>query len=331
MPWTIAQAALNEKDPLRMGVLMMFWLESNIAASIPFETHNRLDISMVRQVRTSLVKPGWVAIGDSYGSNNPSLESVQETVFKLGRDIDVPKGLEDLDGQFEDPRVLGTETSLKEMTYEFNEAAINGPMVNADGSSNPNSLTGLRQRIDDLDGLPGLGDLKIVPGGAAGVPFGPTASSGNRHAVLDALNLSMYTIDGKRPDVGYMNQTMLLALESAFRREGLFADARDSYERFVYTFRQVPVYDVGLKANQVDKIITDTEQVGGNTDCTSVYWAKTGAKTHLQGWEKAPLDVRDLGELQTAPVLRTRVDWHVGLASWHVRSLTRVEGIRATT
>ena len=63
--WTIAEAALNEKDPLRMGVLMLFWLESNIMASIPFFTVNRLGISMTRQVRTSLTKPGWVAIGES--------------------------------------------------------------------------------------------------------------------------------------------------------------------------------------------------------------------------------------------------------------------------
>ena len=68
--WTIAQAALNEKDPLRMGVLMMFWLESNIMASIPFFTVNRLGISMTRQVRTSLTKPGWVAIGEAYGKSH---------------------------------------------------------------------------------------------------------------------------------------------------------------------------------------------------------------------------------------------------------------------
>ena len=82
--WTIAQAALNEKDPLRMGVLMMFWLESNIMASIPFFTVNRLGISMTRQVRTSLTKPGWVAIGEAYGKSTAQLEQVEETVFKLG-------------------------------------------------------------------------------------------------------------------------------------------------------------------------------------------------------------------------------------------------------
>jgi hypothetical protein len=328
--WTIAEAALNEKDPLRMGVLMLFWLESNIMASIPFFTVNRLGISMTRQVRTSLTKPGWVAIGEAYGKSTAHLEQVEETVFKLGRDIDIPKGLENLDGQFEDPRVLMTETELKTLTYEFNEAAINGPFIGANPPGAPlaNAPAGIRTRINDVAGEVGLGDALLAPGGAA-TPFGPNASSLNHHSVLDAMNRSMYFLDGKRPDSAYCNKTFLLALESAFRREQLFSITRDQYERIVYTFRDCPIYDVGTKADQSTPIITDTEAFGGQTDCTSIYFAHVGVRTHFHGWEKEPLDVRDLGELQTEPVMRTRVDWSPGLASWHVRSLARVQGIRA--
>jgi len=330
--WTIAEAALNEKDPLRMGVLMMFWLESNIMASIPFFTVNRLGISMTRQVRTSLTKPGWVAIGEAYGKSTAHLEQVEETVFKLGRDIDIPKGLENLDGQFEDPRVLMTETELKTLTYEFNEAAINGPFIAASppGGALANAPAGIRTRVNDIAGDLGLQDSLLAPGAAA-TPFGPTATSLNRHAVLDAFNRSMYFLDGKRPDAGYCNKTLLLALESAFRREQLFSITRDQYERIVYTFRDCPIYDVGLKADQVNPIVTDAESFAGQVNCTSMYWAKTGVRTHFHGWEKEPLDVRDLGELQTEPVMRTRVDWSPGLASWHVRSLARVQGIQALT
>ena len=329
MTWTMAQAALNEKDPLRMGVLMTFWLESNIMASIPFITVNRLNIQMTRQVRLSLTKPGWVAIGEPYGQSTAHLEPVEETVFKLGRDIDIPKGLENLDGQFEDPRVLMTETELKTLTYEFNEAAVNGPYIGAANAPLAYAPAGIRTRINDIYQAPGLGDAKLAPGGAT--PFGPTATSMNRHAVLDAMNRSMYFLDGKRPDAGYCNKTYLLALESAFRREQLFAITRDQYERIVYTFRECPIYDVGTKADQTTPIITDVEALGAANNCTSVYWSKTGVRTHLHGWEKEPLDVRDLGELQDRPVQRTRVDWSPGLASWHPRSLARVEGIQATT
>src|SRR5262245_2982393 len=313
-----------------MGVLMLFWLESNVMASIPFFTVNRLGISMTRQVRLSLTKPGWATIGEAYGQSTAHLEQVEETVFKLGRDIDIPKGLENLDGQFEDPRVLMTETESKTLTYEFNEASINGPFIGAGGVALANAPAGIRTRINDVAGEAGLQDSLLAPGGAA-TPFGPTATPLNRHAVLDAMNRSMYFLDGKRPDSAYCNKTFLLALESAFRREQLFSITRDQYERIVYTFRDCPIYDVGTKADQVTPIITDVEAFAAASNCTSIYFAKTGVRTHFHGWEKEPLDVRDLGELQTEPVMRTRVDWSPGLASWHVRSLARVQGIQATT
>ncbi|HYE58563.1 MAG TPA: hypothetical protein VD948_08660 [Rhodothermales bacterium] len=331
--WTIAQAALNEKEPLRKGIYQVFWMESNAMAAIPWTTVNRLDVSMMFQKRTSLSKPGWVAIGDSYAESYPELEPKQEQVFKIGRDLKIKKGLENLQGQFVDPRVLSVETTMKELAYEFNEAFINGPMINSDGSGNPNALVGIQRRIDDLDGQTGLADAKVIVGGDGGngTAFGPTASSANRHAVLDALNKTLYFIDGKRPDWGFCNSTLLLAIESAFRREGLFASTRDQYERIVYTYREVPLYDIGLKADQSTQIITDTEVQGTSSDCTSLYWGKNGVWTYTHGWEKEPLDVRDLGELQTSPQLLTRVDWTLGLANWHPRALSRVAGIRATT
>lgn len=317
-----------------MGIMMTFWLESNAMACAPWITVPRLNVSMTYQNRLSLSStPLWAAIGDTYGTGLPELTTKEEQSFLLGKDIDVPKQLIGLEGQFEDPRVLAIETSMKEFAYWFNDAFINGPNVNADGTANQNAPTGISRRIDDLASLTGLADLTVVPAAAAnGTAFGPTATSANRQATLDALNLAIYMVDTKRPDWGFLNQTMLLATESAFRREGLFTQYRDQYERIVYTYREIPLYDIGLKADQSTNIITNTETQGTSTDCTSVYFGKNGVRTHFHFWEKTPLDTRDLGEVQTgAPRMRTRVDWEPALANWHPRSLSRVMGIRATT
>jgi hypothetical protein len=40
------------------------------------------------------------------------------------------------------------------------------------------------------------------------------------------------------------------------------------------------------------------------------------------------MDVRDLGEVQTAPVKRTRVEWLAGLCVEHGRSAVRLRGIK---
>ena len=260
--WTIAEAALNEKDPLRMGVLMLFWLESNIMASIPFFTVNRLGISMTRQVRTSLTKPGWVAIGEAYGKSTAHLEQVEETVFKLGpghrhpqgpgeprRPVRRPPRPDDRDrAEDADLRVQRGRGQRPLHREPAGAALANAPA----GHPHPDQRRGRRG--------PGLQDASWPPGHDS-TPFGPTATSLNRHAVLDAINRSMYFLDGKRPDAGYCNKTFLLALEIAFRREQLFAITRDQYERIVYTFRDCPIYDVGVKADQVTPIITDVESL----------------------------------------------------------------------
>lgn len=328
--WTLADAVANERDPLRRGVLQTFWLESNLMAAIPWETYKKLRITVTRLNRLSLTKPGWVTINEAYGEATPAFDTLQEEAMKLGRDIDTPKEYADLDGEYEDLRALGAEAALKAFVYEFNEAAINGPNVNADGTSNPNAIIGIRQRVDDLDGLPGLADAKQSTA-ANGTLFGPTATAANANTVLDTLNKAIYFIDGHAPDWAFVNQTFLLALESQLRRNGLFATTRDSYERMVYVYRDVPFYDVGLKVDQQTPIITDTETVGNTADNTSVFLGRNGIDTHFGGWEMSPLDVRDLGELQTLPRFRTRVDWLIGLGNWHPRALARVEGVRAAT
>lgn len=330
MAWTLADAIANEKDPLRKGVLQVFWLESNLMAAIPWETYKRLRITVTRLNRLSLSKPGWVPMGTAYGEATPDFDSLQEEAMKLGRDIDTIKEYADLDGEFEDLRALGAEAALKAIVYEFNLAVINGPNTNADGTANPASLIGIRQRIDDLDGGPGLGDARLATG-ANGVLFGPTATAANANTVLDTLNRSIYFIDGHAPDWAFCNQTFLLGLESQLRRAGLFATTRDQYERMVYVYRDVPFYDVGVQVDQSTPVLTDTETMGSSVDCTSVYMGRNGIDTHFGAWEMNPLDVRDLGELQTTPVYRTRVDWAPGLANWHPRALSRVEGIRAAT
>lgn len=330
MAWTLADAIANEKDPLRKGVLQVFWLESNLMAALPWETYKKLRITVTRLNRLSLTKPGWVPMGSAYGEATPNFDTLQEEAMKLGRDIDTIREYAELEGEYEDLRALGAEAALKAIVYEYNEAVINGPNVNTDGSSNPNAIIGIRQRIEDLDGQQGLADVKLATE-ANGTLFGPTATSANANTVLDTLNRSIYFIDGHAPDWSFVNQTFLLALESQLRRNGLFATTRDQYERMVYVYRDVPFYDVGRKVDQSTAIIGDDEVQGTSADATSVFFGRNGIDTHFGGWEMSPLDVRDLGELQGSPLFRTRVDWVIGLGNWHPRALSRVVGIRAGT
>jgi hypothetical protein len=39
------------------------------------------------------------------------------------------------------------------------------------------------------------------------------------------------------------------------------------------------------------------------------------------------MEARDLGELQTKPAMRTRVEWYAGIAMFHGRAAARLRGI----
>lgn len=331
MSWRLVDVLQNEKDPLRLGVLMQFYMESNPMAAIQWDDKKSLRLLVQRLDRTSLTEPSWPAIGESYSEATPQFDPIQEAPYKVAQQIDTPieydRGLE---GQFEDLRALGTEATLKSIAYSVNLAFIDGPAVNSDGTENAGAVTGIRKRIDDVDLEVGAANAKIAPGGVSTL-FGPTSSAANKNSVIDALNTSIYFIDGHQPDWAFANDTFLLAFESALRQLGLFDQNRDQYDRFVYKYRNVEMYDIGTKADQETRIITNTESFGGQTDNTSVYFGKNGVGTHFWAWEAFPLDVRDMGELQATPYYRTKVDWMFGFVNAHYRSLSRVQGIRAGT
>jgi hypothetical protein len=47
----------------------------------------------------------------------------------------------------------------------------------------------------------------------------------------------------------------------------------------------------------------------------------------LSGLQNGAIDVRDLGELDTKPAFRTRVEWYSGLAIYNGRSAARLRYI----
>lgn len=332
MSWTLAQAAQNERDPLRKGILSVFWMESNLMAALQWETINRLTLETRRVGRLTLTGASWVNVDDAYTNATVALDSLMEEAFKLGRDVDIPRSLADIDGQYTDPATLNVEENLKSIAYMLNDAIVNGPNVGGTtGTPLANAITGMAVRVAMIAAQAGLSAAQTATA-ANGTPFGPTASSANRNTVLDAIDQVFYFIDQHAPDWGCSNQQFLLALNSAFRREGtFFATTRDQFGRWVNNWREVPIYDVGLKYDNVTQIILNTEAQGTSATNTSVYFAKNGVGTHFQGWEKGPLSVRDIGELPNAPILRQRIDWELGLANWHPRALARVTGIQALT
>ncbi|KKK83039.1 hypothetical protein LCGC14_2797360, partial [marine sediment metagenome] len=105
--------------------------------------------------------------------------------------------------------------------------------------------------------------------------------------------------------------------------------AQDMFGRIINMYQGVPLIDIGIKADQSTEIITNGESLSGGADETSIYAVKYGPEEYFWGIQQAPLEVRDLGEIDTKPVLRDRVEWVVGLAHSNPRALARAYGFVA--
>jgi hypothetical protein len=60
---------------------------------------------------------------------------------------------------------------------------------------------------------------------------------------------------------------------------------------------------------------------------TSIYCVSF-ADNGVMGLQSSEMDVRDLGEQQSTPVYRTRVEWYITLGMLRPRSAARLNGIR---
>jgi hypothetical protein len=91
-------------------------------------------------------------------------------------------------------------------------------------------------------------------------------------------------------------------------------------------YNGLPILTVDLD-NTGAAILPFTEAAtSGTATATSIYVVSMG-EDGLIGLQNGGMEVRDLGELQTAPVLRTRVEWYNGLAVFNGRAATRLWSI----
>ena len=103
---------------------------------------------------------------------------------------------------------------------------------------------------------------------------------------------------------------------------------KDAFGRRVTQYNDLPILVVDL--DEAGAAILGYNEVSNNVGAAatgaSIYVLSLGDGA-IQGLQNGGVDVRDLGELQTAPVYRTRVEWYNGFAVYNGRAATRIWSI----
>lgn len=299
MALTLIEAAKNEKDPARNAVISELAM-GEFLGRIPFRDID--SAGLFYEQEGDLPYVGFRGLNEgtptSYGVLNPQSEALK--IFSSDVDVDVAN----LDWHGEDKKASQIRMKVKAMRKTAEDKFFNGNQA-----ANGREFDGLRRRIHAESSQA----IDITTGGAMSL-FG-----------LDELIDAVDAEAGEK--VLAMNKAMARRFSQAARDTAVGGHvnfATDTFGRRITTYNDIPIVTVDVNAAN-EQILPFNEE--GTSDRTSVYCIAFGDEltTGLQGRCRGQfgVSVRELGEVDDAPVDRTRIEWYLGLAILNGRSVAR--------
>lgn len=301
MALTLIEAAkLETGDEYRRGVIELYAGSSDILMNLPF---NSISGNAVKYNRESALPGiGFRGVNEAYTPSTGILNPITEALFIAGGDLDVDKFIIDTMGA--NQRSVHEAMKIRALSLAWTAKFLKG-----DSASDVREFDGLQTRI--------VGSQKI----AAGSTANGTALSLEKldEAIDQTLN----------PTHLIMSKSMARKFSTAGRTtavSGYVTYDVDGLGRRVTKYNDLPILTVDLD-NAGDAILPFTEAASsGTATATSIYVVSMGDGA-LTGLQNGSIDVRDLGELQSSPVFRTRVEWYNGIAVYNGRAATRLWSI----
>lgn len=305
MALTIIEAAkLNPGDVLRTAVVDMYAQNSDILRVLPFQN---IAGNALRYNREEILPGvGFRGVNEAFSESTGVLNPITESLTIAGGDLDVDTFLVNTMGASQ--RSVHEAMKIKALAHRWSLAFIKG-----DSMTDPREFDGLQRRIPS-------GSAQLIAAGA---------TSGGDALSLFKLDQLIFQVDS--PTHLLMNKTMVLRLTQAARSTsvgGFISFSLDEFGRRVTRYNDLPIliFDEDNTGAQILPF-TEANPGGGTAASTSVYCISLGDGS-LVGIQNGEMTPRDLGELDTKPVLRTRVEWYSSIAVFSGKSVARLHGIK---
>ena len=312
MGLTLLEAAKLAPDA-PTGAVIAELAEGELMRRIPFQNVPGSGVFYSREAELPAVGFRGIneALPEGYGVINPQSEPLK--IF--GGDLDVDIAEVDMYG----PSARATQTQMKvkalRMTYE-------DKFLNGSSAENPREMDGLKSRI-----IPGTSQY-LSNFNEAG-----TAGSALSLNVLDHL-LDEVEANGSQRYL-IMNKAMRRRLSQAARTQelsGCIIQDRDEIGQQVTRYQDAIIITTDTNAsNRPIQAFDEPNADGSAGNTTSIYAVAFGdtLTTGIQGQHGGAygISVRDLGEVNDKPCYRTRLDWYIGMAIYHGRSVARLAGV----
>lgn len=294
MALTLLEAAkINSGDVFKAGVLAKFAESSEILRVLGFLGIN--GNSLKYNVEETLPGIGFRGVNGSYTESTGIINPKTESLVIAGGDLDVDKFIVDTMGASQ--RTVHEAMKIKALSLAWTKTFIKG-----DSESNPLEFDGLQKRLQ--------GD-SVIANHATGAGLS-----------LAKLDEAIDAVDGANAIL--MSKAMRRRLTVAARTQAVGGNITYTIDQFG---RQVAMYN-DLPILIVDKDNENSDILGFSeaNSTTSIYVVAFG-DGQVQGLENGGMSVRDMGELETKPSLRTRIEWYSGFGVFAPRSAARLKNI----
>lgn len=297
-----AKLAANDGKTIRASVIAMFARASNLLMALPFK-----DIQgNAYQYNREQTLPGvaFRGVNESYTASTGVINQLVEALRIAGGDLDVDTFI--IKTQGAQVRATHEEMKVKALAAEMTRVIVKG-----DSTSNLREFDGLQNRI--------VGSQLIEAGSTDG---GDALSLAKLDELIDAVPGCNALL---------MNKAMRRRLTAAARNPnvgGYITYEKDAFGRRLTMYNDIPILVSYEDNGGTDPLAFDEVGSGGATATATSIYALNFGDGMVTGIQSGGMDVRDLGELETQPQWRTRVEWFAGLCIEHGRAAGRLRGIK---
>lgn len=291
---------VNGQDELTQSVAALFAQASQLIAAIPFENVSgggyRYDL------RTSAPGIAFRGINETYTPSIGVVNPQFEPLFVAGGHFDVDTAL---------IKMYGRGRKAREVAAQVRAAALfwTKTFFTGDSSVNPRVPDGMMVRL--------RGNQILSAGTTAG------------GAAMSLLKLDEAIQRVMRPTHLAMPQKLTLRFTEAARDKdvgGVIGFTKNEFGEQVTTYNGLPIINIGQDELGTDILGFNEAAVSGSNTAASIYVLSLRAG-NVWGIQNAPMEVRDLGELQSEPKERVRVEWLNGWVIQEARSVCRLRHI----
>lgn len=285
-------------DPLQSGVVEIFASTNPIMQHMPFQ--NIAGAAYVYNREQTLPGIAFRGINESYTASTGVINQLSDPLKIVGGDLDVDTALVAWGVGPNDTRAIHDGMKVKALALSHLKTVFDG-----DRTASPKEFDGLNARLTG----------------------GQVITAGTNGAVLTLSMLDdlVDSVAGE-PSMLLMNKKSRQIIRQLARSVNALTIAKDDLGREIDLYYGVP-FGIVEDDNEGNAILGFDEAQGTANNTASIYALKFGPGA-MFGAQTAPISVRDLGELDSKPAYRTRVEHYSTIVLEHPKCAARLKGVK---